>query len=109
MKTITIDTRIAEELLNGGAYAEQARNLLRQKLEETTSDEDIMRDGVAAHVRRYCHPDRMLCLKVFPREESERDSSGMLEWILEYEFGGGGGITIGMIQRAPGEAVEYHS
>lgn len=88
-------------------YMVGARHLAAQALNATRTDEEIMRDGVAAHVRRYCNEERVLSLKVFPR--TERDSSGMLEWILRYEWETGGGITIGMIQRAPGAPVEYCS
>lgn len=109
-ETVTIDRRVLEQLLDatvGDTLYTTARHLAKQALGHKRTDEEIMRDGVAAHVRRYCNEERVLNLKVFPR--TERDSSGMLEWILRYEWETGGGITIGMIQRAPGAEIEYHS
>ena len=111
--TVTIDRRVLEEAVatlegfNNPGFIPSLVKLLRQALNATRTDEDIMRDGVAAHVRRYCNEERVLKVVVCPR--TERDSSGMLEWILRYEFETGGGITIGMIQRQPGEEVSYHS
>lgn len=108
--TVIIDRRVLEQLLDatvGDTLYTTARRLAKQALGYKRTDEEIMRDGVANHVRRYCNEERVLNLKVFPR--TERDSSGMLEWILRYEWETGGGITIGMIQRAPGAEIEYHS
>ncbi len=105
---VSIDRRVLEALLNPNSqYKDHAGTLVREALNAKRTDEEIMRDGVANHVRRYCNEERVLNLKVFPR--TERDSSGMLEWILRYEWETGGGITIGMIQRAPGAEIEYHS
>lgn len=110
-QTVTIDRRVLEVLagVSSGTITtyNSARRLALEALNAKRTDEEIMRDGVAAHVRRYCNQERVLNLKVFPR--TKRDSSGMLEWILRYEFEEGGGITIGMIQRQPGAEVEYHS
>lgn len=105
---VSIDRRVLEELINPHSrFRQSALDAAEEVLGATRTDEEIMRDGVAAHVRRYCNEERVLNLKVFPR--TERDSSGMLEWILRYEWETGGGITIGMIQRAPGAEIEYHS
>lgn len=106
--TVTIDRRVLGALLNPNSpYKDHAWKLAREALNAQRTDEDIMRDGVAAHVRRYVNEERVLKLTVCPR--TERDSSGLLEWILRYEFENGGGITVGMIQREPGGEVEYHS
>ena len=109
--TVTIDRRVLEVLagVSTGTITKYdvAIMLAKEALNAKRTDEEIMRDGVANHVRRYCNDERVLNLKVFPRKE--RDSSGMLEWILRYEWETGGGITIGMIQRQPGAEVEYCS
>ena len=107
--TVTISRCVLEELVNPTSERMHgtACVMAQEALNAQRTDEDIMRDGVAAHVRRYVNEERVLNLKVYPRKE--RDSSGMLEWILRYEFEEGGGITIGMIQREPGGEVEYHS
>lgn len=108
-QTITIDRRVLEALINldEHPYYKAAREVAIEALNAQRTDEDIMRDGVAHHVRRYCNQERVLNLKVYPR--AERDSTGMLEWIMRYEWETGGGITIGVIQRQPGAEVEYHS
>lgn len=111
--TVTIDRRVLEEAVaslegfNNPGFIPSLVELLRGALNTTRTDEEIMRDGVAAHVRRYCNETRVLKLTVFP--SIHRENSGMLTWILKYEFGSGGGITVSMIQRKPGEPVEYHS
>ena len=38
-----------------------------------------------------------------------REASGWLEYICRIKYDTGGGMTIGVIQRAPGEPVEAHS
>lgn len=108
---VSIDRRVLEVLagVSTGTITtrESAQRHAIEALNVKRTDEEIMRDGVANHVRFYINEERVLNLKVFPR--TERDSSGMLEWILRYEWETGGGITIGMIQRAPGAPVEYCS
>ena len=112
-QTVTIDRRVLEEAVatlegfNNPHFIPSLVKLIREALNAQRTDEDIMRDGVAHHVRRYCNQERVLNLKVYPR--AERDSTGMLEWIMRYEWETGGGITIGVIQRQPGAEVEYHS
>ncbi len=38
-----------------------------------------------------------------------REDSGWIEYITQTDFKGGGGITVGVLQRTPDGPVEYHS
>lgn len=38
-----------------------------------------------------------------------REKSGWIEYLLQMTFTGGGGLTVAVIQREPGEQLEYHS
>lgn len=107
--TVTISRCVLEELVNPTSERMHgtACGMAQEALNAQRTDEEIMRDGVAAHVRRYVNEERSLNLHVFPN--MTRHNDGLLEWILRYEWETGGGITIGMIQRQPGAEVEYHS
>ena len=40
---------------------------------------------------------------------SPRNPSGFIQYLLYISYAGGGSITIGAIQRAEGDATEFHS
>lgn len=88
-------------------YLERAVEEAHAAILHQIPDTEIMREAVQRHVGRMLNVDGgQLRVTIYPN--SVRDSSGMLEWILCYEFETGGKLTIGLIQRSPGQPVEAH-
>lgn len=67
-----------------------------------------MAEAVGRHILRMGGDDgRIFNVRIFPNKV---DKDGWLEWILQYEFATGGGMTVGAILRNPDqETVEFHS
>ena len=64
-------------------------------------------EAVGRHILRMGgNEDRVASVTIFP---SARNKEGWLEWLVRYEFSTGGKLTVGAIQRRPGEPVEFHS
>jgi hypothetical protein len=60
------------------------------------------------------HVQQAEMIDVYPQERIPVDapawkSPGWLEWILRIKYRGGGGLTIGAIQRTVGAGYEFHS
>lgn len=79
--------------------------MMNNELRYNRDDDDrqIMTEAVMRHSRRM---QGWMRLEVF---QNDREKNGWLEWMLVYEFWSGGKLTVGLIQRKPGEPVESHT
>lgn len=74
-------------------------------------DEGMLRAVLA---RCALHVPQAHTIDVYPQERSPADAPawkhpGFLEWTLRVLYRSGSALTIGCIQRAPGEPFEFHT
>lgn len=66
-----------------------------------------MGEAVGRHIARMSAEGKVSSVTVHP---TTRLADGWLEWIIQYQWVDGGGITVGAIQRkTPDDLVEFHS
>lgn len=67
-------------------------------------DGDVLQ---AVLTRMAQHATQAERIEIYPQDN--RDRSGMLHWIINIAYRGGGKLTIGVVQREPGAQVEFHT
>lgn len=113
-ETVEVSKHTLETLIDGAKrlpltpYLERAVEEATQAALHQVPDTTLMREAAQRHVGRMLKVDGGQ-LKVVIYTNTQRNSSGLLEWTLAYEFETGGKLTVGLIQRAPGQPVEAHS
>jgi len=77
------------------------------QLPETQAER--MAAAVGSHIGWQNNSGRVDSVTVYPGHSDEPDK-GWMEWLLVYEYVGGGKLTVGAILRTPDQLdVEFHS
>lgn len=68
----------------------------------------LLMHACVQRMRQYQHADH-INFALAPREPATSSTPGWLEFMYTIQFRDGGTLTVGAIQRKPGEPFEFHS